>query len=60
MRVLREMEQQGMSSKTFLIMLNSLLFGAIITSIIVNVKEIKKIDRSLYGKKVKKKWSNRV
>ena len=49
-----------MNETTVLAMLNALLFGGIITSIVVNLREIRKIDRSLYGKKVKRKWRNRA
>ena len=49
-----------MSDLTFIAMLNLMLLGAILTSIVVNIREIRKIDRLLYGKKVKRKWRNRA
>ena len=48
-----------MSDITFLILANSVLLGAIFTSIIVNIREIRRINRLIYGKNKKIRWGNR-
>jgi hypothetical protein len=53
------MDEQGMSDTTFLIVANSVLLSAMFTSIIVNIREIRRINKLIYGKNKKIRWGNR-
>lgn len=50
-----------MSYLTFLIITTSILYGALFTKIVLDIREIRRLNRLIYGSnRPKRKWSNRA